>query len=398
MKKRIFSLFLVISLMIVSMAPYNSFAASSSSIDKQLADIKRQKAEAEKKAREAQSRIANVKSAKKKTLQEIVELNEQLKATYAKLTELNKRLEETEQELQIKAQELDQAEARVERRDELLKSRLRLIYTNGAVSYLDVLFSATSFSDFLTRLEALKMVFNQDQEILESNKRDRDLVAEKKKEVEATLVMVKGLYDEASALKIELERKEHEKEVQVAQLDKEAEALEKITEEEEKMLMELARKEAKLQAEKNKSLSNLTFPGGTFAFPLPQSYKMTSDFGSRTNPVTGKKGEFHKGLDFGAPNGTNILAAEAGSVIFAGSMSGYGNAVIINHGKNKDGKEVWTLYAHIRKGGIKVNKGDMVKRGQKIAEVGMTGQSTGYHLHFEVRINESPVDPKPYLR
>ncbi len=119
--------------------------------------------------------------------------------------------------------------------------------------------------------------------------------------------------------------------------------------------------------------------------------RLSSGYGTRVHPITGKtKG--HTGVDLAAPQGTDIHAAEGGVVIVAEWWSGYGNTVIIDHGDN-----VWTLYGHIRNDGIKVEKGEHVKKGQKIAEVGSTGNSTGPHLHFEVRINGSPVDPMPYL-
>lgn len=119
--------------------------------------------------------------------------------------------------------------------------------------------------------------------------------------------------------------------------------------------------------------------------------RLSSNYGTRVHPISGQVKK-HTGVDLAAPQGTDIRAAEGGVVIVAEWWSGYGNTVIIDHGDN-----VWTLYGHIRNGGIKVEKGDKVKRGQKIAEVGSTGNSTGPHLHFEVRINGSPVDPSPYL-
>jgi murein DD-endopeptidase MepM/ murein hydrolase activator NlpD len=133
--------------------------------------------------------------------------------------------------------------------------------------------------------------------------------------------------------------------------------------------------------------------GGKLSWPLPKKYPITSNFGSRVDPITGKSGENHKGLDIGAPSGTSILAAESGTVIIAEYWNGYGNTVVLDHGNG-----LWTLYPHIRMNGIKVKKGDTVKRDQVIAEVGSTGRSTGPHLHFEVRVNGIAVNPAPYLK
>ena len=115
-----------------------------------------------------------------------------------------------------------------------------------------------------------------------------------------------------------------------------------------------------------------------------------SGFGWRTDPFTGKSA-MHEGLDFEAPVGTPILAAGAGVVASAGKNPAYGLMVDLDHGAG-----VSTRYAHASK--ILVQPGDIVRQGQKIAEVGSTGRSTGPHLHFEVRVNGGPRDPMRYLR
>ncbi len=120
-------------------------------------------------------------------------------------------------------------------------------------------------------------------------------------------------------------------------------------------------------------------------------YRLSSGFGTRVHPITGKVKK-HTGVDLAAPQGTDIHAAADGVVTVAQWWNGYGNTVVIDHGNG-----VWTLYGHIRDGGINVSPGQTVKRGEKIAEVGSTGNSTGPHCHFEVRINGEPVDPVPYL-
>jgi murein DD-endopeptidase MepM/ murein hydrolase activator NlpD len=133
------------------------------------------------------------------------------------------------------------------------------------------------------------------------------------------------------------------------------------------------------------SLSN-----GQIAFPTAKDTPITSEFGWRQHPITGNR-KFHTGIDFGADLGTPIYAIANGRVEYAGDKGGYGNTVIINHGSGKS-----TLYGHASK--IYVRKGQQVVRGQMIAAVGSTGMSTGPHLHFEVRVNDKPVDPHPYLQ
>jgi murein DD-endopeptidase MepM/ murein hydrolase activator NlpD len=128
---------------------------------------------------------------------------------------------------------------------------------------------------------------------------------------------------------------------------------------------------------------------GTIGLPMERgSYTITSPFGNRRDPITGKI-SFHDGIDLAAPEGTPIFTPMDGVVIFAGELRGYGNAVIIDHGNG-----FTTLYGHIRDGGIKVDKEEKVKAGQFIAEVGSTGRSTGNHLHFQVKRNGSLIDPE----
>lgn len=175
----------------------------------------------------------------------------------------------------------------------------------------------------------------------------------------------------------------------VSSLKNKEELLEGISEEQERKLMELAGKEAALLRKKSATISA---KAGKLLWPLPKKYPLTSSFGTRVDPITRKPGAFHSGLDIGAPSGTSILAAESGTVILAQFWNGYGNTVVVDHGNG-----LWTLYPHIRMDGIKVEKGDTVKKGQLLAEVGSTGRSTGPHLHFEVRLNERAVDPSTYL-
>ena len=133
-------------------------------------------------------------------------------------------------------------------------------------------------------------------------------------------------------------------------------------------------------------------------FPLPsRTWVRTSGFGIRVHPVTGVR-KLHTGVDFAAPEGTAILAAADGRVVFAGAASGYGNLILIEHTVN--GRRVASGYAHMWASGIHVRVGDQVSAGQHIADVGVAGYSTGPHLHFEIRpggAHAAPINPEPWL-
>jgi murein DD-endopeptidase MepM/ murein hydrolase activator NlpD len=159
--------------------------------------------------------------------------------------------------------------------------------------------------------------------------------------------------------------------------------------EQEKEMMQFAAQESKLIGQSKKV--SLTYQGGKLAWPFTKNYPITSPFGERVDPINGSKA-FHPGIDIGATKGTDILAVEDGVVTVAQWYGGYGNCVIIDHGHG-----IMTLYGHMLNDSIVVKKGDTVKRGQKIGEVGMTGRSTGYHLHFGVYVNSEAVNPFTYL-
>ena len=158
---------------------------------------------------------------------------------------------------------------------------------------------------------------------------------------------------------------------------------------------ELNKLEADAQAltatirDQGSSSSNSTYLGGEMAWPAPSYTRISSYFAGRIDPITGKKSN-HGGLDLASPYGSPILAANSGKVIIAGYHYSYGNYVVIDHGGG-----VSTLYGHSSK--LLVSRGQSVSRGQQIAKVGSTGRSTGNHLHFEVRINGTRVDPLPYI-
>ncbi|WP_414620834.1 M23 family metallopeptidase [Calothrix sp. CCY 0018] len=136
--------------------------------------------------------------------------------------------------------------------------------------------------------------------------------------------------------------------------------------------------------------ANDAIEGVGIAYPTTKGLPTTSGFGWRIHPLTGLR-KFHSGIDFGAPKGTPIYAYQAGEIKLASRKGGYGKTVIINHGAGFS-----TLYAHASK--IIVRKGERVASGQMIGRIGSTGFSTGPHLHFEVRVNNKPVNPRPYLQ
>ncbi len=411
---------LLVAMVLVSsiVFPYEGNAQlSKEEINRQLKEIEKQRQQAEQEAAMAKKQMTQIQYERAAVVSDLKEINYSVQEAEAEINylrneiekvaqrmmELDVQIEQTNAELNQTIEELEAAEERVEARDDLLKARVRLMYTNGFVSYLDVLLSSTDFSDFLDRYNALTSIVNQDKEILEANERDRDLIVLKKQEKELRQQELELVFAQKEIIKQNLMYKEEDKEVLISslsmqqqslaqkehELHSKEEALEQISEEQEKLLIQLASRKSALEAEKN---GEVTPTNGKFGYPLPKTYPLTSNFGYRIDPITGAKGAYHKGMDFGAPGGTDILAAETGKVIVAQWWGGYGNCVIIDHGGG-----IWTLYAHMKSNSMTVSEGDIVTRGDKIGEVGTTGRSTGNHLHFEVRKNEVAVNPKDYI-
>ncbi|OKP85532.1 murein hydrolase activator EnvC [Paenibacillus sp. P32E] len=405
-------------------------------IDKQLKQLQQEVQDAKAVQDKAASRNQEAKHYLNKTNLNLQYVLDQIVQVKGEMTDISGKITSTEKSLTVTANELDEAEARVASREKLLESRVRLMYTDGAVSYLDVLLSSTSFSDFLDRADSLKMIVDQDQDLLVQHKLDKQTVIAKKQELEGQYAQAKQLYTDLESQRSVLKEKEAEKQELIAYYDKEIQESDGLTEEQDAKLVQLAsdrsllenkkdqikaeeaaRKAAAAKAEaarraaaaaaaakaraassdsgssSDSSGESSDYAGGGGPFLLPVgAVRISSPYGLRTHPVTGEVGKMHTGTDFAVPQGTDIHAADSGTVIVAEWWSGYGYTVVIDHGGG-----VWTLYGHIREGGIKVSVGDRVSRGQTIAESGATGRVTGPHLHFEVRIDGKPVDPMPYL-
>ncbi|MEC0093614.1 murein hydrolase activator EnvC family protein [Paenibacillus macquariensis] len=397
-----------------------------SDIEHELKVLQQQAKAARVEQEKASSDKQEAEHYKNKTTEYLQTVMMQVDTVKSKLSDISKQLNNTKESLTLAATELDAAEERIASREVMLESRVRLMYTDGSISYLEVLMSSSSFSDFLVRADSLKMIVDQDQNLLVEHKKDKETVVEKQNELELQYAKAESLYSEMESQKSILSVKEAEKKSLIAMYDKEIQHSDELTEDQEQKLVAMASNRSVLLQQKNtlvaeetarvkaakaaakkraaaaaaakkssKGTSNATASfsgsGGPLLMPVG-SARISSGFGRRTHPVTGEVGKMHTGVDFAVGQGTSVHAAEAGTVILAEWYSGYGNAVIVDHGGG-----MWTLYGHLRNGGTNVKVGDRVSKGEKIAESGSTGQSTGPHLHFEVRINGSRVDPMPYL-
>lgn len=293
------------------------------------------------------------------------------------LMELDSEITEAEAKLKQLEKEVEEAQEKVDTQTTNLNSRLRNMYKTSSIGYVDVLLDSGSLSELLTNLDLVKKIYSADQKLLEELKTAHEELEQKKQEAED--------------LKTELEASKKEKEEDKATLEAEKAATAEANEATQREIDEL-QEEAwkKIAAEEASSGSDgSSYYGGIMAWPTPSTSLITSPFGYRIHPIYGYR-KFHSGIDIGASYGSSIVAANAGTVTFAGYSSGYGYYIKISHGGGYT-----TLYAHCSS--LLVSKGQTVSRGQTIAKVGSTGASTGAHLHFEVIVNGTHQNPLNYM-
>ncbi|MCL6444942.1 MAG: peptidoglycan DD-metalloendopeptidase family protein [Alicyclobacillus sp.] len=356
---------IVLTLAIAAACPVWSFADKLSTYKAQQQQLKSQ-AEATK-AKITQ--LTNQENALQQKIQgiqsQIDSLNQSISETLADIHRRNAQI------AQLKA-EIAKTQKEIQSQYQLLAQRVRLMYEAGHTNYLSVLFSATSFSDLLTRMQLLSTIAQQDQEILKQvqatkDKLDRDQ-AQLQRQQEAQQRVYAILLDRQQ----EQMNAEHTERTLLAQVHDAKLQEETDLQNENSQLTVLGQQIKQLEA----SMGSYSGPSGGWTWPVPGYHDITSGYGWRT--LYGKP-DFHPGIDIGAPVGTPIVAATSGKVLFAGPASGYGEWIVIDSGNG-----LLEIYGHMYSWELKVSPGETVKTGQVIAAVGSNGESTGPHLHFEI--------------
>lgn len=329
--------------------------------------------------------ISSNKAQQKNVLEQLDVLSKDVNDTEQELEGLNEKIAAAQQEIGVAAKELAKAEERLDERTEILHKRLQSIYTEGQVSYLEVLFQATSFTDFLTRLDMMERIADQDLYLVEELAAQQEQIAAKKARLEKNKKQLVLLQERTRIRQTYLASRATEKKELLSKLKTDRAACEKALNELEATSRQLTQIIQQAQSPGTNNQST-----GRFIWPVPGYSTITSDYGMRFHPIL-HRNKMHTGIDIGgAPSGARIVAADGGTVIYRGWLGGYGNVVIIDHGKSYS-----TLYAHLSS--FAVSKGQQVSQGQKIGGIGSTGWSTGPHLHFEVRINGVHQNPRNYL-
>ena len=289
-----------------------------------------------------------------------------------------------------KAAELEEATAAEEEQLATYKQHVRAMEENGKYTYLSIIFGSRSLSELMSNLDMIGEIMEADKRIYDQYTAAREKAEEIKAEYEVTLEQLSEKQDEYEAEKVELEAKIAEASAMIEQLEAEIstnyDLYLEVLAQEEALESDIQNKIAEL--ERQEAANSITSTG-SYIWPLP-GYSPGSAYGWRMHPIFNEM-RFHAGEDIGAPSGTPILAADSGvASVYPDNGNGYGNYIMINHGGGRV-----TLYAHMS--AFAISGGATVTQGQVIGYVGSTGNSTGPHLHFEVRVNGATTDPKQYF-
>ena len=354
--------------------------------------------ETDKKIEEAKEELEHIDAEKSDTLQQVESLITQISSAQSEIDELDTKISDMNTQIEEAQSKLNEKQEEYDGKEALLEKRLVAAYEAGETSYLDVLLSSSSLTDLISNYYMISEITQSDMELMEKIQKEQEEIETAKQTLETSKQELDSVRAQKQQKATELQNAKSQKDTYVAQLNEQEKntqaELEQFEQDKRAIQAELeriARQEAANSGSSN--VSNITNNPSSSGYIRPiVGYSITCGW-------MGYSG--HTGVDFSGSgiSGKPILAAKAGTVVTStalkyanGNYRSYGEYIVINH---HDG--TMTLYAHGAPGSRLVSAGQTVSQGQQIMSVGTTGNSTGYHLHFEVRVNGRPVNPTPYL-
>ena len=345
------------------MAEYNS-------VQQQMRQAEAQKEQAARRAQRASGQM-----------QEVVTQMEDLRQS---MQSIEARQQDLEVLVTANREDLKEKKAMLVKRTKIFHKRLRDIYINGQINYLDVLLGAKDFSDFSSRVFLLQKIISRDMSMLEAIRTAAAEVDSRQKNLDAQLIEIENLKQDNIERQKETEAMKEER----ANLLYKAEEERRSSEQEYDRLQAISENIASML--RNMEGAGVLQGNGTGKMMWPVSGEITSYYGWRTHPIFGTT-RYHSGYDIACDTGTPIVAADSGTIIYSGWMGGYGYAIMIDHGNG-----LVSIYGHNSE--LAVSEGQHVAQGQLVAYAGSTGWSTGPHCHFEVRLHGEVTDPMNYLQ
>lgn len=388
MYKKFLTVFISIFALFMS---YNVYADTINDLNNQKNSTNSEMNAIKKKIKDAQASKAPYEQKKK-------EIDAQLDKANAELSELNMQIASLQSDITAKEKEIKNLSDEESEANDLFKERMRALYEDNSLSYVDVILNSTSISDFFYRIDVIRQVSDYDQNVIAQIVNKKEIIEDSKEELETKQAEVEKVQKQAEAKKATVQQLNNENQAVLNSINSDISEYEKQLKAEEQ---EAARIESRIKSilAQQQSASTQNSSGTStvsqapsssgFLWPCPASKTVTSPFGNRYHPLTGKYTK-HNGIDIGGPNGCNIIASKSGTVIVSEYSSSYGHYIIINHGGG-----CTTTYAHLSSRLVSV--GASVSQGQVIGKEGSTGWSTGPHLHFEVSFNGVRYNPLNYV-
>ena len=385
MKLRIFFV-KVVSIMLISILLYLNISIASTE-----SDLRNEQSEINNKIDDLKDEQGEITANKTDALNTIDGLTKQINSYESEISDLNTKIEDLNANIVTLQTKIDEATAEYNKQSDLLDTRLLTIYQAGQTTYLDVLLGAKDFSDFISSYHLISVVTENDKELMEKIKKQKEEIETSKKELEDSKNSVEQAKKEVEEKNNQLKQSKDEKTNLVNQLSAEEKEIQR-------KIDELVEDQRKIQAELEeiaKQYPSVTEPSDC-GYIFPVAGLTRANIRTKTYPSYAG----HTGVDVNINViGKTVVAVKAGTVITStalknpnGTYRSYGEYIVIDH---HDG--TMTLYAHGLEGSRRVSPGQKVSQGQALMTVGSTGNSTGPHLHFEVRVGGKPVNPFPYL-
>ena len=420
MKNRLKIITAIMLTLIFCMQPVCNVQATEES---NLSEAQQEKKTLENDLQKAKELIDSLKGSKEDIQSEVEKLDKQLNEISGKVKELESQLSKKRQEIADTESALNKAKEQEKKQYRNMKKRIQFMYENGQTSYVEMLLSADSFTDFLNAVEYITQISQYDRKMLKEYQNMQVTIADTQKTLETDYASLQSLQAKVQEEKQAVAALESEKKGELndvaddltdaqtvakayeAEIQAQNEVIAQIQAAQKRAAEQQAAQQQAQAAEENQGATdaagenqntaqNTTPSGneqstGSMMWPCPSSKRVTSDYGPRTSPTNGASSN-HKGIDIGAAYGADIVAADGGTVLVATYSSSGGNYVIIDHGGG-----LCTVYMHASS--LTVSAGQTVSKGQVIAKVGSTGISTGNHLHFGVTLNGVYVSPWGYV-
>lgn len=382
MKETLRKILIIISILILCTT------LSTGSIATDISDLDKQKKEVSEELNKKNKQLEYVNEELTTALLEIQKLDDEILQYETDLNKYETQLSKLQTSIDEAIEKIDLVQEDYQTREEILRERLVEMYKAGDVTYLEVLLSSKSLTEFISSYFLMRQLVEYDNKLIEQVEREKNDLEYTKAKLEKEQKEVKTIKAKKEQTTIILNNKKTLQKAHVNKLSEEEKKLQKEIIEYKKEVYRIQSLISQVSGEPNLQIQ---YTGGDMIWPVAkEGTAITSYYEQREHPITGII-HYHSGIDIGnAYFGTPVVAALDGYVSYAGWLGGYGNCVIINHGNG-----VSTLYGHGQ--AILTTLHKEVKQGELIMEVGSTGNSTGPHLHFEIRINGYTVNPLLYI-